>query len=627
MVREGIDRVRLQPPPPLVFGAVVAALTLLIVGLVSQRTYVPMYISDKVTVQLPHAQKLYPLTFTMTQRPEDFKYRCVPPQPTANCKWYMYLSDQPVEDRIRLLLHEGAGATNHPYFLRFGSQGKFRQYPDQKTAPAPSTQGFWQNSRMPLLALYAAVFALFGMLVLWRGRDAAVWLGLFCLCLAPFFMNSYAALTPNAMVTAWTVGVVLRCLAEFALFAMALSLVIPYLQPRTVRLVAAAGFALTLGAALFALLPKYLAIYQGYVDARLDWAKTPSQGAIEILLLGVLPLALLWFGWSKAHEPERSRLAVVATVVLIGVAGPIIDGGINGADHFGELTLLALAIPIGFTYAIPRYHVVDVSFVINRIVIYALLIGVVSALVALAEVLITQFADSPAAFFREFQTSLVRQVPVVFVIVLSLRWVHTKLEEFVNQVLFRKRHKALNELKAFIKRTDFAQTREGLLRGAAAEIAKALGTRGVAIYEISAQGYRRIEHIGAFPQHVGEDDPGIWYMRAERAHARLAGMGSALGERGIAFPMCLRGSLYGTVVCGPRINEQYEGDYAPDEVDVMDELALRLAEQLFALAADDRLEFVNEIVSGKVAGAALVERASELQSANAAGIQTFAPRR
>jgi hypothetical protein len=233
--------------------------------------------------------------------------------------------------------------------------------------------------------------------------------------------------------------------------------------------------------------------------------------------------------------------------------------------------------------------VIDVGFVINRIVVYALLIGVVSAMIALAEVFITKFAEAPVECAKDFQCALVHQVPIVFVIVLTLRWLHTRLEEFVNQVLFRKRHRALNELKDFIKRMDFAETREGLLRGTVREIDRALGTRGVAIYEKTQHGYRRIENSGVFPQHVSEDDAAIWFLRAERRHVGLLNLGSALGESGAAFPMCLRSALYGAVVCGPRVNEQYEGDYAPDELDVMQELAGRLADQLFALSAEQNL--------------------------------------
>jgi hypothetical protein len=451
------------------------------------------------------------------------------------------------------------------------------------------------------------------MLVLWRGRTAAVWLGLFCLCLGTSFLNYYSVLPLDGIVAAWTVGLLLRHFAGFALVAMALVLTMPYLRPRTVTRLAILGFALMLLASLLLIVPALEGIYRGYIDEWLWNSYLRTSGIIQILLFGVLPLSVLLYGWSKAQEPERSRLVIVACVVAIGVAGPIIDGAIHGAEHFSDLTLFALLIPLGFTYTIPRYHVIDVGFVVNRIVIYALLIGVVSAVVSLLEVVTTKFAESPTAFFQHFQDALLDQLPKVFLIVLILRVVHEHLEEFVNQVLFRKRHRALNELKNFIKRTDFAQTREGLLQGAIEEIGKALGTRGVAIYEKDIDGYARVAYSGAFPVYVKDDDAAIWFMRAERAHARLSEMRTALGESGVAFPMCLRTLLYGAIVCGRRIDEEYEGDYAPDELDVMQELAARLAEQLFAFAAEDRLAFINDIAQGELKGEALVQRARELR--------------
>ena len=623
---------RLQPPPLLVLLAAACALGLLMLGAISQRTYAPMNVPDRISYEIGSLHYgPYPIAFTMTAAPPHFTHPCRFERAngsSATCRWFMYLADQTHEDRIRLLFHEGSGATSHPLTVRYGDAAT--QEPAAADSESSAAAGWlWQNSRMRTLGVYAGIFAVFGLLVLWRGREAAIWLGLFCVCLAPFFLNFYGALSPDGISEAWTLGVLLRTLADFSLFAMALMLVAPYFPSRFVYAFAASGIALSVLAVLWSIVPKFEGIFRGYVDPWLELTKGHALGAIEITLLGVLPIGLLIAGIRKAREPERSRLIVVAAVIAFGLIGPVIDGSLYGADHFGELWATALLIPIGFTYAIPRYHVVDVGFVVNRIVIYVLLVGTVSATIAFAEVVITKFAvelANPAAmmqilasktFAKEFQGSLVREAPIVFVIVLSLRWIHKKLEEFVNQVLFRKRHEALNDLKAFIRRTEFSQTREGLLRSAVHEIGKALGTRGVAVYQKGGTGYHRADHIGAFAQHVEDDDPAIWFMRAERAPARLAGMASALGESGIAFPMCLRGGLYGAIVCGPRQNEQYEGDYAPDELAVMEELAGRLAEQIFALAADGYLQFVTEVASGALAGDALMTRAAALADARA----------
>ncbi len=627
---------KLEPPAGLATLATILALALFVIGEISQRTYAPFYPPDTLTVTYPveHRDYMVHTPFLMNATPPpEYPYHCLIRRSgtfgyDARCKWGVYLVDQPREDRIRLLIHEGAGARNHPLTVRFGDVST--TWPAMTSTDRPwqtsAVPWLWANDNVRMLLTYEIIFGAFGLFVLWRGKEAAIWLGFFCLCLAPFFLNFYGALSPDGMLEAWTAGAVLRRLADFSLFAMALALVAPFLNRRLSQILVTGAVAISIVGLLCALLPKYEGIERGYVDGWLDLLRRPALGVIEILLLGVLPIALLLTGVFKAQERERQRLAIVAGVIALGLIGPVIDGAINGFDHFGELWATALIIPIGFTYAIPRYHVVDVGFVVNRIIVYALLIGVVSAAIALAEVVITTAArdlTNPvlwSRFFDDFKRSLPGEVPIGFVIVLSLRQLHMKLEHFVNAVLFRKRHDALKKLKQFIEEIPFAHTRDGLLDRAVDEIHTALATRGVAIYEKTPAGYRCVKHIGTFSADVQDDDPAIWFLRSERTHLRLADVHSKLGDAGIAFAMCLRGNLEGAVVCHARHNEQYEGDYAPDETEAMMELSTRLAEQLFALRAEDLLSFVKAVAAGTLQGETLRRKAVELGSSD--GIST-----
>lgn len=624
---------KLEPPAGLATLVTIVALVLFAVGEISQRTYAPFNPPDTLTIPFPLEHRDYtvdiPFVMSATPAPQYSSHCLIRRQGTPGydprCSWGLYLVDQSREDRIRLLLHEGAGANHHQLTIRYGD------LPPVTTDAITTTDTPWQSSTMPwlwandkvrMLLTYEIIFATFGLFVLWRGKEAAIWLGFFCLCLAPFFLNFYGALSPDRMLEAWTAGALLRRLADFSLFAMALMLVAPFLNRRLAQTLVTIAVAISILALLCALLPRFQAIERGYVDGWLDVVRRPALGVIEILLLGVMPIALLLVGVFKAQEPERQRLAIVAGVIALGLIGPVIDGAINGFDHFGELWATALIIPVGFTYAIPRYHVVDVGFVVNRIIVYALLIGTVSAGIALAEVFVTTAAHdltNPAkwpTFLEDFKRALPGEVPIGFVIVLSLRWVHLKLEHFVNHVLFRKRHEALKKLSQFIEEIPFAHTRDGLLDRAVDEIHTALATRGVAIYEKTANGYHCVKHIGAFTAEVQDDDPAIWFLRSERTHIRLADMHTKLGDAGIAFAMCLRGNLEGAVVCHARRNEQYEGDYAPDETEAMMELSTRLAEQLFALRAEDLLNFVNAVASGTLQGDVLRRKATELGSSN-----------
>jgi hypothetical protein len=331
--------VKFTAPPMLVVLTAFCALGLVIIGFLSQPVWAPMLMPPDVSFGGFAPRPLY---FNTNRPPAKPGSKCVAvnTQPADKCPWYLYLGDQTRDDRIRLLLDEGGNVNEDVLEVRYGDSKTI----DQRTVRAEATV---IPERQRLLALCAIVFAVFGLFVLWRGRAAAVWLGLFCLCLAPTFVNFYGILSLDGMLTAWTIGMVLRLFADFALFAMALVLVAPYLHSRIASALAATGFILWIAAVVFAVLPKYEGVNRSYIDSVLDPLGHRPVAVIEIFLLGLLPLALLVYGWYKAPEPERSRLSIVAAVVAIGVVGPIIDGAAYGAGHFSGWTLAALAIPLG----------------------------------------------------------------------------------------------------------------------------------------------------------------------------------------------------------------------------------------------------------------------------------------
>lgn len=88
------------------------------------------------------------------------------------------------------------------------------------------------------------------------------------------------------------------------------------------------------------------------------------------------------------------------------------------------------------------------------------------------------------------------------------------------------------------------------------------GAQGVAVYEDNDKGYARSRHKGKqeFREQVATDDLAFVRLRVGKREVDLHDLGSALGQEGYVFPMSVRGSVIGALVCGPRPGEAYTAD-------------------------------------------------------------------
>jgi GAF domain-containing protein len=132
----------------------------------------------------------------------------------------------------------------------------------------------------------------------------------------------------------------------------------------------------------------------------------------------------------------------------------------------------------------------------------------------------------------------------------------------------------------------------------------------VAIYERSYGAYRLlVSSDGVVPSHIDSDDPVFVRLRKSLSDVDLSTLSSALGARGYAFPLSVRGRLFGALACGPREEDE---PYAADELALLHHVAREVGAELHLIRSRDLSQLAREIADGKVTQEEARQRAREL---------------
>jgi len=226
--------------------------------------------------------------------------------------------------------------------------------------------------------------------------------------------------------------------------------------------------------------------------------------------------------------------------------------------------VVAVITPLVLTYAALNRRLIDIGFVLNRTVVFA----IVSTIVIGAFVLV-EWAAGAWLVNASHTTSTIVGMVVALILGLSLRYIHKYVDRFVDSVLFRKRHDDESALRRFAHESSYINDTATLLERAVGTVRKhttaksadILVRNGSATYVSTSQ---------REPVDLSENDPVIVALRAWNKPIdlhRTSGSGLS-GEW--AFPMISRGRLVGALVCGPKRDGE---TYAPDEVDALLALA------------------------------------------------------
>jgi hypothetical protein len=299
------------------------------------------------------------------------------------------------------------------------------------------------------------------------------------------------------------------------------------------------------------------------------------------LLLLVTMVIALTAGAVGARGADRQRVLWAAGSVLAGFSGVIVAvvvvfvfKQVPDWLRFAQLTIVI--IPIGLAYTILRHRTIDIGFVINRAIVLTTVSFVVIGVFALLERALGKiFIDASHVESRSVEIALALGLGF------SLRSLHARIERIVDGLFFRRRRRALAELRSFASDVNFITDPDVAIERTVAVVARCADAANAAIFLIADGVFGRATAVaaGGFPSEIGENDPLLVRMRASRKAEQPRELDSELGAD-IAFPMFVRGTLVGALVLTPkRTGETYD----PEEVALLTDLTQRVGLGLDAL--------------------------------------------
>ena len=310
------------------------------------------------------------------------------------------------------------------------------------------------------------------------------------------------------------------------------------------------------------------------VDAQFAALTSSATHITATLFFGAQALSsfrLLGYGIAllRLRMRDRDLVAWVFWTSLVGSVGPLtnVTLSIRGEPipAYGAWNLTLFVYAFGYAYVALRYRVVDISFVVNRAVVYATILAFVIGIFTVAETFITKFTLTKV-------DSIVIELGLALVLAFSIKPVERRIDRVVERFLFARKHATEEGLRALIRDCPHVEDAEKLLQNVCDETRRLIGAEHVAAYERFGD---VVIPVAASPAHetllpVSIDDPVVVRMRSGLGPVDLGALRSSFGSAGTVFPMLSRGRMLGAVVCGDQPGRRA---YDPDERALLAELA------------------------------------------------------
>ena len=303
-------------------------------------------------------------------------------------------------------------------------------------------------------------------------------------------------------------------------------------------------------------------------------------GGLTYLFLQNAPLplvvaALVWrYGIADAATRRRvawailgiSVAAIAATVGNLAFEVAIFQGATVATIANAFLVLSALG-PYAFVYATLRHRLLDVTFVLNRTVVFG-------ALAALVVTIVGAIDWGVGKLLSNTRAAIAVEAAATIALGFVLDRVHAVLERAVDRFVFAKRHAAEHHLERVTAGLQYAESREAVLDALVDEPVRALRLKSAAVFVLKigaacppmapndGERYARAYEHGwreSDAPSLALDDPLVRLLRAERTVIDIA---DARWERAhhltpsarpeVAVPLLMRDDLLGIAFYGQR---------------------------------------------------------------------------
>lgn len=227
-------------------------------------------------------------------------------------------------------------------------------------------------------------------------------------------------------------------------------------------------------------------------------------------------------------------------------------------------SIATIVTPIVLTYAALNRRLIDIGFVLNRTVVFAIVSSIVVAVFVIVE-----WAAGAWLVNQSHTTSAIVGMLVALALGFSVRYIHRYVDAGVDRMMFRKRYEDETALRQFAHEASFISDRDALLDRSLQTVLAHTTAESADIYARNgSRGYRPAS--GGTRAPVDENDPAIVALSAWHKPIDLHDVSESRLCGELAFPITSRGRLIGVLVCGPKRDGE---SYAPDESDALMTLA------------------------------------------------------
>jgi hypothetical protein len=279
-------------------------------------------------------------------------------------------------------------------------------------------------------------------------------------------------------------------------------------------------------------------------------------------------IASLIVSYRQAHGAQKLRVLWTLRTFAAGFSGFIpmlifVSLGLYGEPWVQYLPLTIVLIPVGLSYVILRHKVLDIGFVVNSAVVYTTVSLIVVGVFITFEWFIGHVVEVQGS------ASTVLQLGAALALGMSTRFIHARVDHYVDDLFFRERHQAEAAIRRFAHET-LLITDANDLTAKTVDVAQANAhLNGAAYYARRNGAFVAVYATFERAPEVSENDYAVLAMRTWHHSVDLPQHDTQIpGE--VAFPMIVRGRLDGFLACGEKASHEA---LAPDERDALGLLA------------------------------------------------------
>jgi len=249
---------------------------------------------------------------------------------------------------------------------------------------------------------------------------------------------------------------------------------------------------------------------------------------------------------------------------------------------------LQLVLPLGLLYATLRHRLLDLSFALNRSLVYV----AISAIVLLTFFGLEKLSESVLRLDGREQNALVAGC-IAFGIFLFFHKVRDWVERNVERFLFSGWHHKETVLREYVRSAAHVTKVDALVSSCVAAIDRFTDGAGCAIYRSSSDGnYQCLRSSTVVaPADIDGNEALVLALRVERGVIRCADLGSALTYE-LAVPILYRGEIDGFMLINRKPSLEA---YRPDELNVLGFAIQQIGLDLTALEREQYKQQASEL--------------------------------